>query len=156
MTTEMPKPTPEHRKIEQLAGLWTCQEKMYPSPWDPKGGTATGHIKNRVALGGFAVTGDYEQKRGGQTTFEGHSVFTYDTNEKCYLLYWWDSMGMGADIFRGNFEGSKLVMTSQNAMGHSRMTYEFSTPGKYRSKMEMSQDGQSWNLLFESDCTRED
>jgi len=151
---EMPKPGSEHRQLEQMAGIWTSKEKMHPSQWDPKGGTANGHIRNRIALGGFIMTGDYGQEREGKTTFEGHSVFTYDKNERCYLLYWWDSMGMPADVFRGNFEKSNLVMTSRNAMGHFRLTYEFPGPGKMRSKMEMSEDGETWKAMFESESTR--
>jgi len=152
---EMPKPGPEHRKFEPMAGVWTGREKMHPSQWDPKGGTAEGHIRNRIALGGFIMTGDYSQEREGKTTFEGHSVFTYDKNDKCYLLYWWDSMGMPADVFRGDFKESNLVMTSRNAMGHFRLTYEFPGPGQMRSRMEMSEDGESWKTMFESESTRQ-
>ena len=82
---EMPRPTQEHRKLEQLVGAWTSKEKLHPSPWDPKGGTATGHIRSRVALGGFAVTGDYEQKRDGNTTMARKYIDCreYPSENKC-------------------------------------------------------------------------
>ena len=153
---EMPKPGPEHRKLEPLAGIWKCEEKMYPSQWDPKGGMATGHVRSHVAAGGFVVTGDYEQERDGKKTFQGLSVFSYDAQEKCYLLHWWDSMGMPAEVFRGNFEGANLVLISKNPMGHFRMTYEFLAPGRHRSKMEISQDGTTWSPMFESLASRVD
>lgn len=31
---EMPKPTPHHEKLKVLAGTWTGDETMKPSPWD--------------------------------------------------------------------------------------------------------------------------
>ena len=54
------------------------QERLYPSPWDPTGGPAVGHIENRAALDGFAVVHDYEHERNGSVTYRGHGIFTWD------------------------------------------------------------------------------
>jgi hypothetical protein len=104
--TEMPKPTEAHRKLDCFAGHWTGQERMFPSPWDPQGSTAVGRCNNRVAVDGFVIVHDYEQEREGAINFHGHGVFTYGTAEKSYVLYWWDSMGMATNVFKGNFEGN--------------------------------------------------
>ena len=60
---EMPRPSDGHRKLEKIANQWEGDETMHPSPWDPQGGKATGRIKSRVALNGFALIYDYEQER---------------------------------------------------------------------------------------------
>src|SRR5689334_22163707 len=93
-TMEMPKPTDAHKKLNWLTGNWAGEEKMFPSPWDPKGGMAKARIHNRSAIDGFNVVQDYEQEHGGAVNFRGHGVFSYDANQKCYVLHWWDSMGM--------------------------------------------------------------
>lgn len=46
----MPKPTEHHAKLEMLAGQWQGTETMYPSQWDPEGGTAIGRNDIRLAL----------------------------------------------------------------------------------------------------------
>lgn len=107
-------------------------------------------------MNGFVVIGDYEQLRDGQVTFQGHGIQSYDTNQKCYLLHWWDTMGMGEEIFRGGFEGEKYVLTSKNPMGYARLTYEFPEPGRMLSKMDMSQDGKNWQSFMECDYRRKD
>src|SRR5262249_1220777 len=152
---DMPKPTAAHRLLEKLAGTWQGEEKMYPSPWSPEGGMAQARIASRVALDGFAVIGDYQQSRHGTVTFCGHSVFTYHAFEKCYVLYWFDSMGMPANLFRGQFDGDKLTVTSTSPQGQSRLQYEWPAPGQMRSRMEISQDGQKWNSLFEGTYRRQ-
>ena len=48
--TEMPKPTEHHKRFEAMAGRWRGTETMYPSQWDPKGGTAQGRNDMRVAV----------------------------------------------------------------------------------------------------------
>lgn len=53
---EIPKPAPGHLRLETLAGLWEGEETMYPSPWLPEGGHATGRTRSRLALNGFALT----------------------------------------------------------------------------------------------------
>lgn len=146
---EMPKPGAEHQRLEKLAGRWKGTETMYPSPWDPNGGEALGVTEGRVALGGFVVIVDYEQSRDGNTTFEGHGVYTWDADSKEVILHWFDSMGQARDEFRGGWDGDQLTLTSTNAMGHHRMTWDFSKPGTLLSAMEVSQDGKTWSRLFD-------
>jgi hypothetical protein len=146
---DMPKPTAAHRRFESMAGNWRGTEIMHPSPWDPVGGTATGQTTSRVALDGFTMVGDYKQERNGMVTFQGHSVWSYDTKDNCYLFYWWDSMGSPVNIFKGNFDGDKLTMVCSDYSGTWRLTYDYSTPGTLKSKMEISQDGQNFNPFFE-------
>ena len=46
------------RLISSSAGDWMGEERVYPSPWDPVGGTATTRVSNRIGLDGFVVIGD--------------------------------------------------------------------------------------------------
>jgi len=146
---EMPKPGPEHKKLELLAGTWSGEEKMHPSAWDPKGGVASVSMASRVACDGFYVVGDYEQRRESTVTFRGHSVYGIDPKSQEVVLNWFDSMGMGGDVFRGKFQGQVLTLECKNAMGHHRLTYDFSEKGTLRSKMESNQDGKKWSPMFD-------
>jgi hypothetical protein len=151
---EMPKPSNAHQKMASLAGLWTGTEHMYPSPWDPKGGTSTGRADNRMALDGFALLHDYVQERNGAVSFRGHGVLTYDIREQCYLMHWWDSMGFGMNIFKGSFSGSTLTMTRPEGQGLSRVVWEFPDSRTYRFRMEFSADGKQWNPMMDGEYTR--
>ncbi len=146
---EMPKPGPGHKKLEQFVGTWKGEEKMHPSPWDEKGGMAEASLTSRLACDGFYVIGDYEQRRGDMITFRGHSVFGYDEKTQEVSLHWFDSMGMGADVFRGKFQGQALTLLCRNPMGQHRLTYDFTEKGRLRSKMETSQDGKQWQAMFD-------
>lgn len=153
MTHEMPKPTAEHKKLEKLVGDWTGEEKMAPSPWDA-GGSGIGHVINTVALDGFNVIQEYEQQRGGKTSFRGHGVFSYDVNARCYVLHWWDSMGMGVNEFRGQFNGDVLSMTFAGVHGHNRCIFDVSKPGRYAFTMDVSPDGQNWKNFMQGGYTK--
>ena len=153
---EMPILTSEHRKLEKIAGRWEGEEKMYPSPWDPKGGTAIGRIKSRIALGGFALINDYEQEREGKITFTGHGVFTYSPEEKLYLLTWFDCMGVAPEVFKGTFDGEVLRLSHGGPGMHARLTYDLSEPGYLSTSMEMAQDGTNWMKFFDARLARKD
>ena len=148
MPFEMPKPGEHHEKLKKLAGQWQGEEKMYPSDWDPKGGTAMGHTSARVSLDGFAVLSDYHQERDGRVTYQGHAVWTYDAKEGCYVLHWFDSMGSPAEVFKGTFENNVLTVSHGGKM-HARLTYDLSHGDTMKSKMEMSPDGTHWNVFFD-------
>ena len=152
---DMPKLTDAHKKLELLAGRWKGEEKLSPSPWDPKGGIATGRVNNRPALDGFAVVQDYEQERNGAVSFQGHGIFSYDAYQKNYVLHWLDSMGMPVNEFRGSFEGRVLTLTNKGQMGFNRAVFDLGENDKYKFKMEISQDGKNWYTFMEGSYTRE-
>ena len=152
---EMPKPGSPHQKLQRLSGKWIGEEKLHPSPWDPKGGMATARVHNRSSLDGFVVVQDYEQERGGQVNFRGHGVFSYDAVQQCYVMHWWDSMGMPPNEFKGNFVGDVLTFTGQNPQGISRATFDLDQEGTYKFKMEASQDGKQWHTFMEGSYAKE-
>jgi Protein of unknown function (DUF1579) len=145
---EMPKPSAGHLRLEKIAGRWEGEEKMYPSPWDPKGGSAIGRINSRIALNGFALINDYEQERDGAISFTGHGVFTYDPKLDSYSLIWVDCMGAPPEIFKGSFDGDILHLAHGGPGMHVRLTYDLSEPGQLATSMEMSPDGSTWNRFF--------
>jgi hypothetical protein len=147
---EMPKPTDGHLKMKQMAGRWQGEEIMHPSQWDPNGGTANGSTSSHLGLNGFAVIGDYEQERDGAVTFSGHSVLTYDPKEDLYVMHWFDCMGSPPEVFKGRFEGDRLVLAHGGPGIHARMTYDLSKDKTMVSRMEMSPDGKQWQTLFEA------
>jgi hypothetical protein len=154
---EMPKPQDEHKRLSALAGAWTGEEKLFPSPWDPKGGPATSMVDARIALEGFYLLMDYTEKRGNETSYRGHGVFGYDTKEQVYTMNWFDSMGFPAGApARGRFDGNRLSFTSQGPMGHGRYVYDFQADGSYRFSIENSQDGKQWSKMMEGTYRREE
>ena len=151
---EMTKPTKGHQKLDKLVGAWKGKEKMHPSPWDPKGGTADASIENRKALDGLIVIHDYEQRRDGKVSFQGHGVFSFDAEREIYSMHWFDSMGMPANEFRGKLEGDVLTLTNQTPQGQSRAVYDLSGKDAYKFKMDVSQDGKQWKTFMEGSYTK--
>ena len=150
----MPTPSAGHQKLEMLGGSWVGNERMYPSQWDPKGGMAVGRTNSRIALGGFALISDYEQERDGTITFSGHGVYTYDTESELYSLFWFDSMGSPPEVFVGGFTGDVLTLSHAGPPMHVRLTWDLTEPGCLASQMEMSDDGVTWNKLFDAEYRR--
>ena len=151
---EMPKPSPEQRKLERLAGRWEGEEKVHPSPWGPTGGTAVGRVENRMAVDGFALLQDYEQDRGHPGLFRGHGVFHYDAASGEYVLQWIDNSGMPGSMYRGTFEGDVLTMTTRSPAGSGRATWTLDGADAYRYLMEVSPDGVTWHPFLEATYRR--
>lgn len=152
---DMPKPTAAHRQLAALAGEWVGEEKMFPSPWDPAGGTAMGRVNNRLALDGLVVVQDYEQSRGGTVNFRGHGIFAWDAEQKTHVLYWFDSIIQTPNLFRGTFVGNALTMTSSSSQGQVRATFELLPPDRYRYRMDVSGDGKAWSPMMEGNYKKQ-
>jgi hypothetical protein len=151
---DMPKPGAAHTKLEALAGQWTGEEVIMPSPMDPTGGPANAKIDNRFVLGGFVLVQDYVQERSGQVNFEGHAVIGYDAGTDTYVMDWWDTFGMGRSEYRGKWSGSTLTLESATPMGRSRATYDLSQPDAYEFSMEVSLDGNNWATFMKGSYRR--
>ncbi|MEQ1756540.1 MAG: DUF1579 family protein [Micropepsaceae bacterium] len=150
----MPKPGPEHNALSIFAGTWKGVETMPPSPWSPQTTKADGYITNRAALGGFSVVQDYFQSHNDVPTYQGHGVFTWDGQAGEYVMYWFDSMGSPANVFRGSRSGSVWTLTSKNAQGITRSVWEFPTGRSYRHRMEVSPDGKAWSTFMDGEYNK--
>jgi hypothetical protein len=150
----MPQPREEHRKLSTLAGDWIGPERLFPSPWGP-GGEATGRMSARMSVDGFFLVQDYEEERNGKTVFRGHGVVGYDAAARCYLWYWFDSMGVPpAGPSRGQWEGDTLTFVSEGSGHHSRYTFRFEAPTRYSFRAEGSRDGATWTPFIEASYSR--
>jgi len=145
---QMPKPGPQHQQLAKLAGTWTGEEKMMPSPWEPKGCIGVGKVRNTRAVDDFVVVQDYEQTRDGKVTFRGHGIFTWNDAKKCNELVWTDSMGGTLQIFAGHWKGDVLEMLNEGPQGKTRCSFDVSGGG-YKFLMSMSQDGKTWAPMME-------
>jgi hypothetical protein len=147
----MPKPDENHAKLQRLAGTWTGEEKMNPSPWGP-GGTAIGRYQCRMAVDGFFLIQDYVQETDGKPSYHGHGILGWDGEKKAFAWYWVDSMGqVPAAPSRGQWTGDTLVMEHEPMGGRrGRYTYQFSGDAALLFKIENSQDdGKSWQTFME-------
>ncbi|HUN65296.1 MAG TPA: DUF1579 family protein [Bacteroidota bacterium] len=150
----MPRPTEHHLRLQRIIGDWTGEETIYPSPWDPAGGKACARIVNRGSLDGFAVIQDYEQERNGNINFRGHAIFTWNTHEQCYVMYWFDSMGLPPLVLKGTFIDHILTLSNENPGGMSQAMFDFSKDNEYRYRMDVSQDGARWHTFMEGIYTK--
>ena len=153
---EMPgPPTEQHRKLEALEGTWAGEEKIHPSPWDPDGGPAVGRWETRMGLDGFFLISDYTQERGGQVSYRGHGVYGWDSQDQCYTMHWFDSMGGICKVWaKGRWEGNVLTFQHQHEHGHTRYTYTLQGNDQLQFRMDHSQDGKDWAPFLESKYTK--
>lgn len=152
---EMPRPGREQERLKSLAGKWTGEETMHPSPWDPQGGPATSTMDSSIDVDGFYLISRYAQSRGGQVCYRGHGVIGYNAQEKCYEMWWFDSTGMTSPApARGKWEGDTLMFEQQSPMGFSRSTYTLKGDGRYAFGIAHSQDGKQWTSFMDGSYTR--
>ncbi|MFQ5844007.1 MAG: DUF1579 family protein [Planctomycetota bacterium] len=147
----MPQPGAEHRRLERLAGTWTGEETLYPSPWAPEGATAVGRIEARIGLGGFFLVSDYTEERDERVWYRGHGVYGWDPKRERYTMSWFDSLGsVPRAPSLGVWEGQTLAFQDPDPRCHSRDTYEWAGPDRHRFRIETSRDGAEWSPMMEA------
>lgn len=151
---DMPKPGPAHEKLKPLAGQWSGEEEIFPSPMDPAGGPAHARIENTIALDGFVLVQDYVQERSGRVNFAGHAVISWDAANDVYVMDWWDTWGQARSEYRGKMKGSTLELESATPMGRARATFDLSKPDVYVFTMDISLDGTNWATFMRGSYRR--
>jgi hypothetical protein len=135
-----PQPVPEMEKvIKHFEGSWLVDEKLFPGPMAPQGGSGKGSEKIRRGPGGYSMLLDYQGNAMGP--FTGHGVIAWSPVKKQYEFGWVDSMGAaGVVTMTGNWQGDKLVFSGMDAsMGtpmYSRHSYSNITPTSFTYTME--------------------
>jgi hypothetical protein len=138
------RPTEHHRKLYALAGSWSGEEMIYPTPGD-RGGRASARVESRVSLDGFFLFTDYVEEREGAAPYSGHGVFGWDDALRTFTMHWFDSMGsLPATAARGKWEGSVLTFEQRTHEGYARYIYVFESSDRYLFRIESSKDGREW------------
>lgn len=145
MVFERPRPGAGQEVLARYVGVWEGEEILTPTAYDPQGGTARGRFEYRMACGGFFLTCDYTQRRGGEAPFSGHGVYGWNPASDLYTMYWFDSMGgAGPDKpVMGRAEGDLIVYEARGGMGHARYVHGFEGETQI-FRLELSQDGLVW------------
>src|SRR3954463_9014947 len=88
---EKPRPTEQHRRLEEFAGQWVGRERIsQPSPYTMRS-EATGTFDFRMDVGGFFLVGDYLEEADGERLLAGHCVWGWSAKNACYTMHWFDS-----------------------------------------------------------------
>jgi Protein of unknown function (DUF1579) len=152
---EMPKPGPEHKKLDMFAGSWTLAGNIKPGHMGP-GGDMTENEKCEWTEGDFFVVchTDYKGVAGSGT---GVSYMGYSTDEKSYTYREFNSWGEFVDS-RGSLDGDTWTWTNDEKMGDKtvkgRFTMKVTSPTTYNFTYEMSQDGKAWTTIMDGKATK--
>jgi Protein of unknown function (DUF1579) len=152
----MPKPAPEHKKLEMLAGSWVLEGDVKPNPMGP-GGKMTESEKCEWMEGGFFLICHVDFKTASSGNGSGLSVLGYSTDEKAYTYREFNSWGEFEDS-RGKLDGDTWTWTSDEKMGDTmmkgRFTMKFTSPALYTFIYEMSPDGAKWTPVVDGKASK--
>jgi hypothetical protein len=146
-------PSAAHARLAQLVGSWEGVERLYPSPWMPEGGTATGRFESRM-IGAYFLVQDYEQRHDDEVMFRGHGTYGYDAATDTYTMYWADSAGPAPAPAAGPWVGDTVTFQNRSPMGHHRYVYQVVDADRFRFRMESSTDGERWSPMLEGEYRR--
>ena len=152
---EMPKPGPEHKKLDVFAGSWTLDGDIKPGPMGP-GGKMTETEKCEWMDGGFFLVchSDFKGVMGSGT---GVSYMGYSNDDKAYTYREFNSWGEFDDS-KGSVDGDTWTWTSDEKMGgmamKGRFTMKITSPTSYNFSFEMSQDGTKWTMVMDGKATK--
>jgi hypothetical protein len=154
-TPAVPKPGPEHQRLQVFVGNWTMEGEAKPGPLGP-GGKITG--TDRVeSLGGFFIQRSYQGK-GPTGEIKGVAILGYDANKKSYTLSGFASDGIsatGTATVNGNTWTFNETFVAAGKPMQERCTLTFAADNaSFTVKCDGSTDGKSWMPLFEGKVTK--
>jgi hypothetical protein len=154
---EMPKPGPEHKKLDAFAGTWTLDGDIKPGPMGP-GGKVTESEKCEWMEGGFFLVCHIDFKTAmTMGNGSGISIMGYSTDDKSYTYREFNSWGEFTDS-KGSVEGDTWTWINDEKMGamtmKGRFTMKVTSPTAYNFMYENSQDGTKWTTVMEGKATK--
>jgi Protein of unknown function (DUF1579) len=149
---EMPKPGPELKKLDVLAGSWNLDADMKASPMGPAG-KVTETEKCDWMEGNFYLVCRLEFKSATMGNGSGISILGYSADDKAYTYREFNSWGEFGDS-KGTLDGDTFSWTSDDKMGKGRFIMKNLTPTSYNFSYEMSQDGAKWTLVMDGKATK--
>jgi len=153
---DIPKPGPEHKKLDFFVGHWTSAGDMKPGPMGP-GGKFTMEENTEWMDGGYFVVIHSKYSGGGMPSGTSTAYMGYDSQEKVYTYDEFNSMGEHTHS-TGTVDGDTWTWLSDLKMGpqtmKGRFTMKLMPPGAYAYKFEISTDGKDWSTVMDGKDTR--
>lgn len=144
------RPTDAHRRLAVFAGTWVAEERLFPTPSDPRGGRARGQITARVGLDGLVLLSDYEREQDGAVVYRGHGVHGWDAERERYTLCWFDTAGGAFEHFAAGMWGDDdLTYEIELPRGHVRHVYTPEAEGGFLFRIDVSKDRRLWHPFLE-------
>jgi hypothetical protein len=151
---QMPKPGPEHKKLDYFTGDWTCDGDTKPGPMGP-GGKMTMIDESKWMDGGFFVVMHTQFKSDSMGSGNGIAFLGYDADEKKYTYNEFNSSGE-AVVSKGTVDGDAWIWIGdmKQPAGKGRFSEKILSPTSYSFKFEMSTDGANWTPVMDGKCTK--
>ena len=150
-----PKPAPELSKLDYLAGHWTSEGDLKPGPMGP-GGKVTSVDDSEWMDGKFFLE-MHSRFSGASGELTGLAIFGYDTANKVYTYYLFNSAGE-VDHYTGTLDGDTLTWSGSIPMGDKSLKTRYVTkklsPTAYTYQFEITPDGTSWILVMDGKATK--
>jgi Protein of unknown function (DUF1579) len=152
----MPKPGPEHKKLEYYAGNWKMDGDVKPGPMGP-GGKFSGTQKGEMMNGGFFLVMHSDMTLPGFGSGKGLAVMGYNPEEKKYTYNAFNTWGEN-EAATGTVDGNTWTWTDEHKMGgqitHGRYTAKVTSPTTYDFKYEVSAGG-DYATVMEGKATKQ-
>jgi hypothetical protein len=156
LQAQMPKPGPELKKLDFLAGNWTMNADVKGSPDSPSG-KLTGTDQIEWMEGGYFLVWHSKVMNGDKPYFSGTSYMGYDLNDKIYTYDNFNSVGE-AEHSKGTVDGDTWTWSADAKMGGTtykgRYIMKILSPTAYSFKYDMSKDGTAWMTIMEGKSTK--
>lgn len=155
LAQDMPKPGPEHKKLDMFVGAWTLDGDMKPGEMGP-GGKTTENEKCEWMEGEFFLVchTDYKTTMGNGS---GMSIMGYSADDKTYTYREFNSWGEFVDA-KGSLNGDTWTWTNDEKMGNmtmkGRFTMKVTSPASYNFSYETSPDGAKWTTVMDGKATK--
>jgi Protein of unknown function (DUF1579) len=151
---QMPKPGPEHKKLDYFVGDWTCDGDLKPGPMGP-GGKMAMTDESKWMDGGFFVVIHSAYKSAGMGDGNSIAFLGYDSDEKKYTYNEFNSSGE-AIVSKGTVNGDDWTWIGdmKQPPGKGRFSEKILSPMSYSFKFEMSSDGINWTPVMDGKCTK--
>jgi len=155
---EMPKPGPEHAKLDYFAGHWSSDGDVKPGPMGP-GGKFHADDHMEWMDGHYFLVLHSKFAGGGMPAGTSTAYMGWDANDKAYTYDEFNSTGEAVHS-KGTVDGDTWTWTNDMKMGpqtmKGRFTMKILSPTAYNYKFEMSSDGgASWNLIMDGKETKQ-
>ena len=151
-----PSQPAEYKNLAAFVGTWKYEVEVKPGFLGPGGRMSLTESCERLAGGVTVVCHAETLTRAGHLTTL--SVLTYDSDEKVYKLYEFESTGR-SNFARGTVDADTWTFVGESKrdgkLVRTRSTMNLSSSGSAVLKAEVSVNGGPWTLLLESQGARE-